>query len=158
MAFQRTFLTKTVVVFAVLLTVAVASAWSSAAAQESQPASKTLRLFVSYTGTGTVDPEHRIHAFVFDTPQINAGSMPIAWDSTSSSGTPMVFTVSQPSVWVAVVFDKEGGYNPSVGPPLPGTPVALYSPTDPNGPTAISFGDRQELDVKFSFDDSILMP
>jgi hypothetical protein len=62
------------------------------------------------------------------------------------------------NVYLAVIFDDKGGYTPSSGVPPSGTPVAVYKPGDPATPTPIKMDAGKEVEIKFIFDDTLLMP
>ncbi len=120
-----------------------------------QSPTKELRVKVTYSGPGSVDATHGIHLYVFDTPDIGAGSMPIAADSIYENGGEFVFgSVTQPTVYLAAAY---GDYDAMMGPPPSGTPVALYKPGDMNMPTPIKM-DTDKVQVEFKFDDSMKMP
>ncbi|GAB4118792.1 MAG: hypothetical protein Kow001_18450 [Acidobacteriota bacterium] len=115
---------------------------------------RELRVKVSYTGTGTVDSTHGIHLYLFDTPDISAGSMPIGMSSAWENGSVVVFSgISSQTVYLAGAY---GDYDPSMGPPPSGTPVSLYRPGEPT-PTPIAM-DQAVVEIEFAFDDSFRMP
>lgn len=116
---------------------------------------RELRVKLTYSGPGTVDAAHGIHLYVFDSPDIGTGSMPIAMDSVHKNGAELVFgSITQPTVYLAAAY---GDYDAMSGPPPSGTPVALYKPGDVNMPTPIQM-DKDTVEVEFRFDDSMKMP
>jgi hypothetical protein len=144
MKFQRTLTTIFILAAFVFLSV------PSVFAQET----RELRVKASYTGTGTVDSTHGIHLYLFDTPDISAGSMPIGMSSAWENGSVVVFSgISSQTVYLAGAY---GDYDPSMGPPPSGTPVSLYRPGEPT-PTPIAM-DRAVVEIEFAFDDSFRMP
>jgi hypothetical protein len=120
-----------------------------------QNQAKELRVKLTYSGPGTVDTTHGIHVYVFDTPEINEGSMPIAMDSVYENGGEVTFNyITQSPVYLAATY---GDFDPMSGPPPSGAPVALYKPGDVNMPTPIPM-DKDKVAVEFTFDDSMKMP
>ncbi len=131
-----------------------ASAWMLGAGAVLAQESRELRVKVNYTGAGTVDSTHGIHLYLFDTPDISAGSMPIGMSSAWENGAVVVFSgVYSQTVYLAGAY---GDYDPSMGPPPSGTPVALYRPGEPV-PTPIAM-DQATVEIEFTFDDSFRMP
>ena len=117
---------------------------------------------VSFEGKGKVDNDHGIFLFLFDSPDFvqNPGSvMPIGFQSTHANGETVSFRVlTAETVYIAAVFDENGGYSPSAGAPPSGVPVAVYKPGDPAMPTPIKLEGSKEVEIKFTFDDSLRMP
>src|SRR5262245_61243821 len=97
-----------------------------------------VKVTLKYTGSGTVDATHKLWVWLFDTPNIGEGSIPIAEFSLDTNGGTATFeSVGTEQVWVAVAYDVHGNFTGSAPPP-PGSPVALYSE---NGkPSAVSPG------------------
>jgi hypothetical protein len=127
-----------------------------------KPQSKVLKVTVSFQGKGKVDGDHGIFLFLFDSPDFvqNPGSvMPIAFQATHSNGETVSFSaLKAENVYLAAVFDENGGYSPSAGAPPSGVPVAVYKPGDPAMPTPIKLEGNKEVEIQFSFDDSLRMP
>jgi len=134
------------------LMIAVAALGASAAGAvvpQAKPAD--LSVTVSYTGKGTVDEGHPIWVFLFDSPQIGAGSVPIMRQSVKKSGAAATFkAVTADPVYIAVAYDEKGGYDGDSGPPPSGAPVSIYSTDGKGTPAPVKPTDK----VKLSFDDS----
>jgi hypothetical protein len=106
-----------------------------------------VRVTVKYTGNGTVDASHRIWIWLFDTPEIGPGAMPIAELSIEKNGATADFTsVAAGKVWVALAYDEKGGFG-GMAPPPPGSPVALYM-TD-GKPGSVTPGPDAAVTVTF---------
>jgi hypothetical protein len=136
----------------------LASAFQSARAQD-KPATRTLKVTVHYTGAGTVDEKHKIHVFLFDSPDFSEGhAMPVGSQSaTVKDGTVTFADITASPVYIAAVFDPTGGYDGQSGPPPSGSSMGMYTKEPPKpGPIAIEPGKTAEIDV--SFDDSNKMP
>ena len=115
----------------------------------------TVKVTVTYKGKGTVDTSHKLWVWLFDTPNIGAGSMPIDQIALDKNGTEAVFeSVAGDKVYVAVAFDEKGAMMGD-GPPPTGSPIGILMGPDgtPNGLTP---GDKAP--VALTFDDTIRMP
>jgi hypothetical protein len=112
-----------------------------------------LNLTVTYKGKGDVDDTHDIFVWLFDNPNIGAGSKPIAVGVLKKNGGVVQFTeLAVTPVYVAVAYDEKGDYDGTQGPPPPGTPVAIYS-TDGQG-TPAPIDVKGTANVAMTFDDS----
>jgi hypothetical protein len=115
----------------------------------------SLTVTLRYTGQGDVDDTHRLWIWIFDTPDIGPGSMPISEASLAKNGDSTTIEALGPdTVWIAVAYDQRGG-SPGNVPPAPGSPVAIYAGAD-GRPTPVTPGDGARADV--TFDDSLRMP
>jgi hypothetical protein len=109
---------------------------------------------INYKGKGAVDASHRVWVFVFDTPNIGPGAMPIAMDSVAKNGAVATFDVAGDKVWIAVAYDESGTMTGD-GPPPSGSPIAIYG-GNPTAPEAVVPGAKASVTV--TFDDSQRMP
>jgi len=128
-------------------------------AQDKAPATRTLKVKLKYTGSGTVDEKHRIFVFLFDTPDFIKGenAMPIAFGSgAAKDATVTVSDIATSPVYLIAIYDPTGAYEGMSKPPS-GASLAIYgkTPGEP-GPIAIEAGKTTEIDVPF--DDTIKMP
>lgn len=113
-----------------------------------------LKVTVDYRGPGTVDATHEVIVWLFDTPDINVDSIPIAQDAATSNGATLSFTGLPSQVYMAAVFDEKGDYDGTSGPPPQGTPVVIYG----DGGVAKAVPTGSESLVTLTFDDSMRMP
>jgi hypothetical protein len=111
---------------------------------------------VEYKGTGTVDKEHRLWLFVFDTPNIGMDTMPIATGTLAENGGTYKFVGLPKQVYLAAAFDEQGGYDMS-GPPPQGTPITIHGMATAGSATPVSTGG-DDAKVTITFDDSIRIP
>ena len=133
-----------------LATGAVAGAVAGPA--DSQDSS--VRVTVKYTGKGPVDETHRIWLWLFDTPNIGPGSMPIAELSVGKNGDTATFEgVTTAKVWIAAAYDEHGTMSGSAPPPS-GTPIGIYA-SSTGAPEGVKPGDKP---ATLTFDDSFRMP
>lgn len=117
-------------------------------------AAGSVKVTIDYKGKGTVDGSHRVWIWLFDTPEIGPGSMPIAETSVERNGETAAFEVGNQRVWIAVAYDEKGVMTGN-SPPAPGSPVGIYS-SSTGAPEAVMVGARDA--VVLTFDDSIRMP
>jgi hypothetical protein len=109
---------------------------------------------VTYRGAGIVDAKHNILVFLFNRPKIDATTQPIARVSVETNGQKAVFkSVATTPVYVAAVYNQDGGYDGMAGPPPDGTPIGFYR-LDPKGDvTPVEPGVKAVISL--TFDDSI---
>lgn len=118
-------------------------------------AAGTVSITVTYMGQGTVDDNHRLWIWLFDSPEIGPGSMPIreAFVATSGAST-TIEGLSDGPVWIAVAYDARGG-SPGNQPPASGSPLGIHAGSD-GRPAAVS--TTSGVAVTIRFDDSQRMP
>jgi hypothetical protein len=115
----------------------------------------TVKVTITYKGKGTVDSSHKLWVYLFDTPNIGAGSMPLDQLALEKNGTDAVFeNVAGDKVYVAVAFDESGAMMGD-GPPPTGSPIGILMGPD-GTPGAITPGGKAP--VALNFDDTIRMP
>jgi hypothetical protein len=144
--------------FALSLTmIAIALATGAVADAIAGPADSqdsSVRVIVKYTGKGPVDETHRVWLWLFDTPDIGPGSMPIAEQSVGKNGETATFEgVATAKVWIAAAYDVHGTMSGSAPPPS-GTPVGVYA-SSTGAPEGVKPGEKP---VNLTFDDSFRMP
>jgi len=141
-----------------LLTAAVLqpSGALSAASSATHVTAGTVKVTVTYKGkAGTVDSSHQLWVWLFDTPNIGPGAMPIAQLSLTKNGTEALFDgIAGDKVYVAVAFDEKG-VMVGEGPPPTGSPIGILMGAD-GMPTGITPGDKGVATL--TFDDTIRMP
>ena len=145
----------TIVVAALLANLAPPGASLNAAPLATRVAAGTVTVTVHYKGKGTVDASHKLWVWVFDTPNIGPGSMPIGQVSLDRNAIDAVFEgIAADKVWVAVAFDESGGMMGDAPPPT-GTPIGILAGKD-GAPVAVMSGAKDA--VTLTFDDSQRMP
>ncbi|MBY0497755.1 MAG: hypothetical protein K2Y23_26400 [Cyanobacteria bacterium] len=113
-----------------------------------------VKVTVTYKGKGTVDSSHKLWVWLFDTPNIGPGAMPIDQLSLDKNGADAVFeNVAGDKVYIAVAFDESGSMMGDAPPPA-GSPIAILmgkdgapSPVTPGAKTAtvLNFDDTQRM-------------
>jgi type 1 fimbria pilin len=144
-----------VLVVTILAAVSTSGAALTAAPDASGIAAGAVKVTVHYKGKGTVDGSHKVFVWLFDTPNIGPGSMPIDQVVLDKNGADATFdAVAADKVWVAVAFDEQGAMTGEAQPP-PGTPIGILMGAD-GAPTPITPGPKGA--AVLTFDDSIRMP
>ena len=143
--------------FAFVMLIATAAMHLStavAASAGARVAAGTVKASITYKGKGTVDARHRIWVWLFDTPDIGPGAMPIAELSIEANGAVAAFEgIDAQRVWIAVAYD-EGGTMSGNAPPPSGSPIGLLLGAD-GTPRSVVPGEDA---VTLTFDDSQRMP
>ena len=142
------------VAIGLLVCAALFHAPATAASRDAPDAAENVKVTIKYTGKGEVDPSHKVWIWLFDTPDIGPGAIPIAEQALDKNGATAEFAdVTAKTVWIAVAYDEKGGFA-GMAPPPSGSPVALY--TDAGAPAGVTPGEKSEVTV--TFDDSFRMP
>ena len=144
------------VAFAVLLTAALSPAGRLHAAPVVDAATAgTVKVTVNYKGKGTVDATHKLWVYLFDTPEIGAGSMPIGQVALDKNGADALFeNIAGEKVYVAVAFDEQGAMMGD-GPPPTGSPIGILSGAN-GAPAPLTPG--VQTGAVLNFDDTMRMP
>jgi hypothetical protein len=149
---------KSIAPFAFVVLMATAAMHLStavAASAGARVAAGTVKVTINYKGKGTVDSSHRVFVWLFNSPDIGPGSIPVAELTVDKNGDDAIFDgIADARVWIAVAYD-EGGVMMGNAPPPSGTPVGLYVGND-GMPRAVVPGDSTA--AVLTFDDSIRMP
>lgn len=107
----------------------------------------------TYSGEGEVSGTSQIYLYLFDSPDIGQGAMPISMMTSARNGADVTFNgLTASTVYLVAAY---GDYDP-MGPPPSGTPVSFYLPGNPI-PTGIPLNE-EKVTVEFTFDDSVRMP
>ena len=101
-----------------------------AASAGARVAAGTVKVTVNYKGKGTVDAQHRVWVWLFTSPDIGPGSMPIAEISIDANGALATFDgIDAERVWIAAAFDESGTMSGNAPPPS-GSPVGVLAGSD----------------------------
>jgi hypothetical protein len=119
-----------------------------AAGAEARVAAGPVKVTVTYKGKGTVDASHKIWVWLFDTPNIGAGSMPLDQKTIETNGGEVTFDVSNPQVYIAVAFDESGSMTGDAPPP-PGTPISIWMGKD-GAPAGVTPGEKGTVTLVFT--------
>jgi len=123
-----------------------------------QQASSTIKVTLDYTGSGTVDENHKIFVALWDSPGFMEGNaMPVAVQSTTSKNGTVTFSdVKTNPAYVSSAFDPTGKWDGQSGPPPAGSSLGVYSKS-PGKPEPIDTGGGKTATAIISFDDSVKM-
>jgi hypothetical protein len=118
-----------------------------------------LKVTVEYKGqSGTVDKDHKIWIWLFDTPTITVDSSPIATGWLTENKATYKFASLPKTVYLAAAFDDKGSYDGTSGPPPSGTPVIVHGGAGPGtSATALATGG-DDAAVTVTLDDTVRMP
>jgi hypothetical protein len=143
------------VVAALFVSLAQSGASLTAAPVLAHASAGTVKVTVHYKGKGKVDASHKLWVWVFDSPNIGAGSMPVDQLSLDRNDVDAVFNgIAPEKVWIAAAFDESGGMMGDAPPPT-GTPIGILMGGD-GAPLAILSGAKEA--AVLTFDDSQRMP
>jgi hypothetical protein len=133
----------------------IASVFHSAIAQDE---ARTLKVKVHYTGSGTVDEQHKIFTFLFGSPQFtHGGDIPFAMRYIASKESVVTFSnVDRSPVYVGTVYDASGKFDGQSSPPS-GSALGAYS-TDSEKPAPVKLEEGKTVEIEMSFDDSAKVP
>jgi hypothetical protein len=122
-------------------------------AQEKQTG-RNIDVQVKYSGSGTVDQNHKIYVALWDNPDfIRNQNPPVAVQSTASKDGTVTFSgVTKWPAYVSAAFDPTGKWD-AHSPPPAGSSLGMYSKT-PGKPEAIEPAG-QTVTVEINFDDSV---
>jgi hypothetical protein len=134
--------------------VVVTTATAVTAGGQAKPATPAadangVNVTVKYTGKGgTVDANHKIFVWLFDTPKIGPEANPIAELAIEKNGGTARFTgVIVKEVYVAVAFDEKGGFAGQAPPPT-GSPIAVYgAKNEKDPPLAVTPGPKSAVTI-----------
>jgi hypothetical protein len=141
-------------VVAALVAVMASTAVIKAASRDTGAAAGTLKVTIHYTGKGKVDAAHKLWVWVFDTPQIGPGSMPIDQLSLYKNDADASFVgLADGKFYIAAAFDETGSMMGDAPPPT-GTPIGILGMAA-GAPSPVSPGKDPAV---LTFDDSMRMP
>jgi hypothetical protein len=114
----------------------------------------SIRVMLDYTGSGTVDENHKIYVALWNSPSFTqGGGPPLAVQSTSSkTGTVTFSDVKTNPAYVSCAYDPTGKWDAS-GPPPAGSSLGMYSKT-PGKPEPIDTAGAKTATVTIGFNDS----
>ena len=116
-----------------------------------------LQVHLKYSGTGTVDEQHKIYVALWDSPDFVTSEMPpFATEPASSKDGVVTFkNVKKTPVYVSTAYDPKGQWD-AQSPPPDGSSLGLYSKT-PGQATAVDLKPGKTTKIELAFDDSVKM-
>jgi hypothetical protein len=144
----------TVIVAVLLAGLAQSGAALTAAPLAATVTAGTVKVTIHYTGKGKVDAAHKVWVWIFDTPNIGPGAMPIDQVSIDKNDTDAVFEgVATEKVYIAAAFDETGAMMGDAPPPT-GTPIGILGAA--GAPSPVTSGAKEP--VVLTFNDALRMP
>lgn len=139
---------------AVALLAGLAPAGTLHASPAAAVAAGPVKVTLHYTGKGKVDSSHKLWVWIFDTPNIGPGAMPIDQASIDKNDAEVVFDgVAPGTVWIAAAFDEQGAMSGD-GPPPTGSPIGVLMAD--GKPSGVTPGEKGVATL--TFDDTMRMP
>lgn len=150
---------KRLSVFSAFVVTALLVAVAQPAAPQAAQTGAAIKVALHYTGSGTVDENHKIYVALWDSAAFPKGNaMPIAVESASSkTGTVTFSDVKANPAYVSAAFDPSGKWDAQSGPPPTGSSLGMYSKT-PGTPEPINTASGKTLRATIDFDDSVKVP
>ena len=144
-------MTKTLYLTCAILAVA----FTLPARQQAQESGRSIRVQVKYSGSGTVDPQHKIYVALWDNPDFtHSEAPPVAVKfTTSKDGTVTFSDVAKVPAYVSAAFDPTGKWEAKSAPPA-GSSLGMYSKS-PGKPEPIEPAAGHSAKVEIDFDDSV---
>jgi hypothetical protein len=118
----------------------------------------TVKVQIHYKGSGKVEDSHKVHVFLFDSPDFAKGAaMAFAVQSTNSKDGIVTFMfVTKSPVYIGTVYAPTSAYDSTLGPPPKGSSLGMYA-TTPGTPTPLKVEDGKTASAEVTFDDSVKM-
>ena len=117
---------------------------------------RTIQVDINYTGSGTVDANHKIYVALWDSLDMSSGP-PVAVLSVSSKKGAVTFSdVQRVPAYVSTAFDPTGAWD-AQSPPPSGASLGMYSKNPPK-PEPIDVAPGKTVKVAITFDDSAKVP
>ena len=108
---------------------------------------RSLAVTVDYTGSGSVDEQHKIYVQIFDSPQLDMRRRIGLRIVTENHATVTFSDVSPDTVYLFALYDQHASVISAAG-PNPQSPVAVYGESLEN-PQPIRLNQTSELSLRF---------
>ena len=117
---------------------------------------RTIQVDINYTGSGTVNADHKIYVALWDSLDMSSGP-PVAVLSVNSKQGAVTFSdVQRVPAYVSTAFDPKGAWD-AQSPPPSGASLGMYSKNPPK-PEPIDVAPGKTVTVAITFDDSAKVP
>jgi hypothetical protein len=117
---------------------------------------RTIQVDINYTGSGTVNANHRVYVALWDSSDMSGGP-PVAVQSVNSKTGAVTFSdVQRVPAYVSAAFDPTGTWD-AQSPPPSGASLGMYSKNPPK-PEPIDVAPGKTVRVAITFDDSAKVP
>jgi hypothetical protein len=137
-------------------TLGVFALFSVCALGQTSANQRTIQVDINYTGSGTVNANHKIYVALWDSSDMSGGP-PVAVLSVNSKKGAVTFSaVQKVPAYVSAAFDPTGAWD-AQSPPPSGASLGMYSKNPPN-PEPIDVAPGKTVKVAITFDDSAKVP
>jgi hypothetical protein len=137
-------------------TLGVFALFATCALAQTSADKRTIQVDINYTGSGTVDANHRIYVALWDSSDMSGGP-PVAVLAVNSKKGAVTFSdVQRAPAYVSAAFDPTGAWD-AQSPPPSGASLGMYSKNPPN-PEPIDVAPGKTVKVAITFDDSAKVP
>jgi hypothetical protein len=137
-------------------TLGVFALFAVGALAQTSASKRTIQVDINYTGSGTVDANHRVYVALWDSSDMSGGP-PVAVLSVNSRKGAVTFSdVQRVPAYVSAAFDPTGSWD-AQSPPPSGASLGMYSKNPPN-PEPIDVAPGKTVKVAITFDDSAKVP
>ena len=117
---------------------------------------RTIQVDINYTGSGTVDANHKIYVALWDSSDTTSGP-PVAVLSVNAKKGAVTFSdVQRVPAYISTAFDPTGTWD-AQSPPPSGASLGMYSKNPPK-PEPIDVAPGKTVKVAIRFDDSARVP
>ena len=117
---------------------------------------RTIQVDINYTGSGTVNANHKIYVALWDSLDMSSGPPVAVLSVTSKQGAVTFSDVQRVPAYVSTAFDPKGAWD-AQSPPPAGASLGMYSKNPPN-PAPIDVTPGKTAKVAITFDDSAKVP
>jgi len=112
---------------------------------------RTVQVEINYTGSGTVDANHKLYVALWDSPDFNGNPTDVK-ALESKHGTVTFTGIQKSPVFVSTAYDPNGKWD-AQSPPPSGSSIGMYS-TKPPTPEPIAVEPGKTAKVKLAFNDA----
>jgi hypothetical protein len=118
-------------------------------------AGRTIQVDVTYTGSGTVDANHKIYVALWNSANMDAGPPAEVQSLNSKTGTVTFKNVSTVPAFVSTAYDPSGKWDAQTPPPS-GSSLGMYGTPPTPDPIRVEVGKVAK--VKVTFNDANKVP
>ena len=118
--------------------------------------SRTIQVEINYTGSGTVNANHKIYVALWNSSDMSGGPPAVVKSLESKKGTVTFSSVQTVPAYVSAAYDPTGAWDAQTPPPS-GSSLGMYAKNPPNA-QPIDVAPGKTVKVSITFDDSARVP
>ena len=118
--------------------------------------SRTIQVEINYTGSGTVNANHKIYIALWNSSDMSGGPPAVVKSLESKKGTVTFSSVQTIPAYVSAAYDPTGAWDAQTPPPS-GASLGMYAKNPPNA-QPIDVAPGKTVKVSITFDDSARVP